>query len=214
MAAEKPVILGRVNFALQQDKQLWLLAGGNGAGKSTFYRCFLEAQGIKFVNADIIAKQIDKNNPEKVSYEAAAKAAKLRSSLLRKGISFCFETVFSHSSKIDFVAEAKAFNYQVILVYIHLQNTELNLARIAQRVTEGGHNVPEDKVLSRIPRTIANIRTALPLFERVQFYDNSSRDNPFQSIAQIKNQVLIKNVDSLPDWAVEILDGFDESVQS
>lgn len=116
---------------MPQDKQLWVLAGGNGAGKSTFYRCFLEMQGIKFVNADIIAKQIDKDNPEKFSYEAAAKAAKLRSSLLRKGVAFCFETVFSHPSKIDFIAEAKTFNYQTILVYIHLQNAALNLARIA-----------------------------------------------------------------------------------
>lgn len=190
---------------MKPNRQLWLLAGGNGAGKSTFYRLYLQPKKLLFLNADLIAKQIDKENPEKVSYEAAAAAGKLRSSLLQQNISFCFETVFSHPSKIDFVAEAKAFGYETILIYIHLSHSELNQARVAQRVSEGGHSVPADKIIARIPRTLAHIRTALPLFDTAQFYDNSSREIPFRHIARINHAGLVDRKSSLPDWAMQIL---------
>ena len=190
---------------MPDKKQLWLLAGANGVGKSTFYKSFLASTGIIFINADLIARQIAPENPEARSYEAAAIAAKLRSSFLHKGLSFCFETVFSHPSKIDFVAEAKSLGYEIILVYIHLQSTELNLARIAQRVSEGGHNVPEEKVLARIPRTMGYIHDVLPLVDIARIYDNSSRDRPFVSVADLKGGQLKLTMKPVPEWATEIL---------
>jgi len=113
-------------------KQLWLLAGGNGAGKSTFYQQFLASTGLPFVNADILAKALDAEQPEKASYKAAKLAERLRLDLLRTGTRFCFETVFSHPSKIDFFASAKSAGYEIILVYIHLQNDQLNQAHVVQ----------------------------------------------------------------------------------
>ncbi|MEN8180655.1 MAG: zeta toxin family protein, partial [Pseudomonadota bacterium] len=148
---------------MMTERQLWILAGGNGAGKSTFYRRFLSPLGVPFVNADLIARNMDSQHPEAVSYAAAKLAGRLRCDLLRAGVSFCFETVFSHPSKIDFVAEAKVLGYEVVLVFIHLQMDELNQARVAQRVVEGGHNVPAEKIVSRIPPTLQHIRTVLPL---------------------------------------------------
>jgi len=189
-------------------KQLWLLAGGNGAGKSTFYRLFLQNTGMSFINADLIAKQIAPDSPEANSYEAAAIAAKLRTSYLKKGLSFCFETVFSHPSKIDFVAEAKSQGYEIILVYIHLETSELNLARIAQRVSEGGHSVPEEKVLTRIPRTVSNIHDVLPLVDTAQIYDNSSLQKPFKRVARLTKGELAIQMNSLPEWAALILDDY------
>ena len=106
---------------MKNQPQLWLLAGGNGAGKSTFYHQFLEPLGIPFVNADIIAKKIFPKSPEERSYDAAKIAEKLRANLLQEARSFCFETVFSHPSKIDFVGHAKALGYEIILVFIHLE---------------------------------------------------------------------------------------------
>jgi len=189
---------------MPDQKQLWVLAGGNGAGKSTFYQLYLKARGLKLVNADIIAKQINHAHPELAGYHAAKLTEKLRYDLLSKGQSFCFETVFSHPSKIDFIAQAKSLGYEIVLVYIHLINNELNQARVAQRVSEGGHNVPTDKIINRIPKTMANIMTALPLADTVQLYDNSSKTNPFQGVAQIQAGTLI--VDGpLPVWANEIL---------
>ncbi|MCF6255574.1 MAG: dephospho-CoA kinase [Gammaproteobacteria bacterium] len=112
---------------MSADKQLWLLAGGgNGAGKSTFYRLFLASTGLPFVNADILAKELNAEQPKVVSYKVAKLAGKLCLDLLRTGTSFCFETVFSHPSKIDFLAAAKSAGYEIIFVYIHLQNDQLN----------------------------------------------------------------------------------------
>jgi predicted ABC-type ATPase len=189
------------------SKQLWILAGGNGAGKTTFYNLFLAPKGIKLVNADIIAKAISPENPEKVGYAAANVAVQIRKKLLQQGVSFCFETVFSHVSKIDFVANAKAQGYQIILVYIHLDTSELNEARVYQRVAEGGHNVPVDKIHSRIPRTMQHIGAVLPLVNEARLLDNSYRGNPFQQVACVKWGRRQWINDPLPHWAEEILKG-------
>jgi len=193
---------------MSANKQLWLLAGGNGAGKSTFYEQFLKPLNLPFINADILAKQLDDKNTEAVSYKAAKLAEKLRMNLLHSGANFCFETVFSHPSKIDFLATAKSLGYQIILVYIHLQNDEINQARVAQRVSEGGHNVPTDKIINRLPRTMKNIKQALPLIDVAKFYDNSSQKMPFLSVALLDRGLFEKQQDVLPDWADEMLADF------
>ncbi|MCP4625233.1 MAG: AAA family ATPase [bacterium] len=187
------------------SKQLWILAGGNGAGKTTFYNLFLAPKGIKFVNADIIAIAIRPENPESVSYEAAYLAEQIREKLLEQSVSFCFETVFSHVSKIDFVANAKARGYEVVLVYIHLATVELNEARVHQRVTEGGHDVPDNKIRNRIPRTMQYIGSVLPLVSEARLLDNSYRNDPFQQVSIVRRgkRHWVKN--PLPHWAEEIL---------
>ena len=190
---------------MNQRKQIWLLSGGNGAGKSTFYRTQLEPRGLNFVNADILARHLFPDAPEAHSYTAAKVAEEMRNRLLEEGRSFCFETVFSHPSKIDFLARAKALGYEIVLVFIHLQSTALNLARVSQRVQEGGHFVPDEKVITRIPRTLANVGKALPLCDHVYLLDNSLYSDPFRNIAEIHATMLQSNVTSLPGWASELL---------
>lgn len=186
-------------------KQLWILAGGNGAGKSTFYHLYLAKFGIKIINADFIAKDFNSDNPEELSYQAATLAAKIREDLISRGASFCFETVFSHESKIDFIAQAKAHGYKVILIFIHLSDSKLNEARVRQRVSEGGHHVPKEKIYSRIPRTMKNIRTALSLVDEARLLDNSSKENPFLQIVKLKHGKFNALVSPLPEWTKEIL---------
>ena len=187
------------------EKQLWVLAGGNGAGKSTFYHQYLSKYGIKFVNADLIARTMDTDHPERLSYEAATLATEIRENMIAQGESFCFETVFSHESKIDFIAVAKTHGYTVILVYIHLNDPSLNEARVYQRTLEGGHNVPAEKIRSRIPRTMKNIMTALPLVDEAWILDNSSGQNRFQQIAILKSGCCEKKVNPLPAWVMDLL---------
>lgn len=191
---------------MTSPKQLWVLAGGNGAGKSTFYKTSLLSQrGVQFVNADMIAQNINPEHPEQVSYEAAHLVGRLRDEFLVKGISFCFETVFSHPSKIDFIAKAKAHGYSVILVYIHLSTLDLNEARVSRRVAEGGHNVPPDKIRSRLPRTMKNVAVAMQLVDEARLLDNSYRDNPYQQVVLIRKGRRVQVVDPLPHWAASML---------
>lgn len=186
-------------------RQVWVLAGGNGAGKSTFYQVALAPKGVKLVNADTIAKIINPERPEAVSYQAAGIAEKIRTALLRQGTSFCFETVFSHPSKIDFIAAAKGLGYEVILVYIHLQSAQLNEARVRQRVIEGGHDVPAEKIHGRIPRTVQYVAAALPLVDEARLLDNSLGADPFRQVAIVRKGVCVWAAEPLPAWARQIL---------
>lgn len=195
------------------SKQLWMLVGGNGAGKSSFYKSYLEGFGLPFINADIFARIIYPDAPEAHSYDAAKLAERMRNNLLLDGTSFCFETVYSHPSKIDFVKQAKTLGYEVIMVMIHLDSAVLNQARVAERVSEGGHAVPDEKVISRIPRMLRHVKASIPLCDRVQAYDNSLADDPFRPVFTIKNTWLgyrvtqtEKYIDPLPGWAAELVD--------
>lgn len=160
---------------------------------------------MPFVNADNIARDVFPDNPEAHSYQAAAIAENLRNELLQEGRSFCFETVFSHPSKIDFMAKAKAMGYEVILVFVHLSSPDLNKARILQRIEEGGHSVPEHKVESRIPRTMENIKTAIQLADKAYLLDNSSNEQPFVIEAKTADGALIGPEKPMPEWVLHLL---------
>ncbi|OZB20643.1 MAG: hypothetical protein B7X58_00590 [Marinobacter sp. 34-60-7] len=186
--------------------ELWLLVGGNGAGKTTFYERFLARRKIPLVNADNIARSLWPDAPEKHSYEAALIAERERYRLLEERQTFCFETVFSHPSKLDFVGAAKAAGYRIKVFYFHLEWVSLNKARVASRVKSGGHNVPEKKIESRIPRTLLNLRQCVGLADELHLVDNSSLDNPYVRVALWENQQWHLFSDALPDWAGGIVD--------
>lgn len=185
-------------------RRLWVLAGANGAGKSTFQKLYL--QSLPFVNADLLAKSFFPDDPEGQSYAAARLAKQLRENLLSRGISFCFETVFSHPSKIDFVARAKGLGYEINMIYIHLEMPDLNVARVAQRVASGGHTVPERKVRERIARTLENVSQALPLCDRCDILDNSSSTNPYRRVACWQDGELVVFVSPAPPWLYRLAD--------
>lgn len=190
-----------------EKPQLWILVGGNGAGKSTFYEQFLKQRGLPFVNADLIAKEYFPEDPEGKSIEASAIAERLRYRLIEERRSFCFETVFSHPSKIDFLGVAKAAGYEIVMVFIHLGNPDLNKARVSQRVGDGGHNVPEERIEPRIERLLENVKKviALGLANQVHILDNSDYENPFVRLVEIKDGELAIIKNSLPNWVLRII---------
>ena len=128
-----------------------------------------------------------------------------RSEKIINGETFCFETVFSHESKLELIKKAKSNGYQVVLVFIHLDSPERNIARVFQRVENGGHNVPYDRIKNRITRALENLKKAIPLVDKVALVDNSSTEDPLKMVAKISDCKVTEQVNPLPKWAAEII---------
>lgn len=180
-----------------------VLAGPNGAGKSTFHELYLTSFGVPFVNADRIARALAREDPAEAAYAAAAAAAAERRRLVAEGRSFCTETVFSDPAgeKLAFLRDARAAGYAVVLVFIGLASPELCSARVAQRVDEGGHDVPDEKIAGRYPRTLGNLRAALALVDAAYLFDNSSCDDPYRFVASYRAGRRRRGGAFVPSWA-------------
>jgi predicted ABC-type ATPase len=171
--------------ALQKEfPVLLVLAGSNGAGKTTFYELYLERLGLPFVNADRIAQILDPSQPGQFAYQAASIADDVRRDLVKRRLSFCMETVFSDpvGDKVQFLKDAQAEGYTVIGVFIRLSDPALSLARVVQRLARGGHDVPDDKLESRFARTAQNIQAALRFVDVGLVLDNSSAEAPYRLV--------------------------------
>ena len=173
------------------------LAGPNGAGKTTFFGAHLARAGLRFVNADELARELELDAPE-----AAKVASKVRDALVEQRESFVLETVFSDpvGEKLAFLKRAAALGYTVVLCFIGLDSAERSDERVAMRVMQGGHDVPPEKLAARYPRTLENLRRALRELPHVLVFDNSDLGRPFTKVAEIVNGATRDLAEPLPAW--------------
>jgi predicted ABC-type ATPase len=134
------------------------------------------------------------------SYEASFIASFIRAQLYASGKSFSFETVMSHPSKIDELKKAQTLGYRTYLYFVCTDSPEINVDRIANRVTIGGHGVGDDKVRSRYAATLKNLYKAIKYADRVFLFDNSKE---MQMIAELSNGALSLKTNHLPEWFQE-----------
>jgi predicted ABC-type ATPase len=187
------------------DPVLHLLAGPNGSGKSTLWTEVLEPElHLEFVNADVIAQERWPDDPESHAYEAAGMAAERRQEYIAARRSFATETVFSHESKIELVRAAVEAGYLVTLHVIAVPEV-LAVDRVENRVENGGHAVPEDKIRGRYGRLWAHVADAIPLVERSRVYDNTMAATPFRLVAEFERGALLWS--DWPVWMPEELSG-------
>lgn len=181
---------------------LIVLAGPNGAGKSTFYQTHLEALRLQFVNADTIARELGLD-----AYAAAKLATSIREELLRQRESFIFETVFSDPAgdKLAFFKDASELGFFVVLLFIGISGPEMSERRVAQRIQEGGHDVPADKLITRFPRTLENLRRSIQALPIVIAYDNDNLNDPYRRIATFESGLATEVADNLPTWLRNLL---------
>jgi len=183
-------------------KQLHLVAGPNGSGKTTFVTEFLalELPGYAYVNPDEIAKTRWPADPGAHAYQAAEIADKTRARLIAGGRSFIAETVFSHASKLDLIRSAQETGYQVVL-HVMLVPEELAVQRVAYRVQAGGHDVPEHKIRERYRRLWRLVARAISLADRAVVYDNSQLAGPVKVGEFFGGHPI--GVPTWPEWAPE-----------
>ena len=173
------------------------IAGPNGAGKTTFYHAHLRRAGLPFINADVLARELDL-----IPYAAARMADALRREFVARGSSFVFETVFSDpvGDKRAFLQEAAASGYTVVLCYVGLSGPDVCEARVAMRVSQGGHEVPTEKLRTRYPRTIENLRAAIRDLPHALIYDNDDLSRPYRLVAVFEQGRLRSLNEPVPAW--------------
>ncbi|KAF1048258.1 zeta toxin family protein [Xylophilus sp.] len=192
----------------------YLLAGPNGAGKSTLYRA-LAANGtispeIEFVNANLheAAHLRHIGDPQDRSEAARTWADARRSTLLATGQSFVSETVFSHPSKLALIDEALAAGFLVVLIVVALDHPQRLLERVRRRVDEGGHHVPDERILARYPRTLALLAQAVRQVPIALLYDSADiTPGTHRLVAVCRNGSAQPQVTDMPQWTATVLGG-------
>lgn len=182
------------------DNKLYIIAGCNGAGKTTASFTILpEILDCKeFVNADEIAKGLSPFQPEKVSFEAGRIMLNRINDLLTEGENFAFETTLSTKSYKSKIFEAKEKGYRVTLLFFWLQSIELAKERVKMRVSEGGHNIEPNVIERRYIRGIQNLFDIyLPIVDGALIFDNSEGQHELIADKQIDGLLNIVNQEKI-----------------
>lgn len=137
------------------------------------------------------------------SYEASLITAFLRKHLLEKKISYSFESVMSHPSKLDEIRKAKELGYKTYLYFVCLQDADINVSRVSNRVEKGGHPVEEERVRRRYTQTLNNLLPALRLVDRAYIFDNST--DKMKLIVEVEKGELspLVSMNEMPNWFIE-----------
>lgn len=189
--------------------ELIIIAGPNGSGKTTVTNKFLKhawSEGVLYINPDQIANDIFGDwNSRKAILQAANYCTELREKCLKEKTSFVFESVLSSEDKIDFIIRAKEAGFFIRIFFIATNHPSINASRIANRVMEGGHDVPIPKIISRYYKSLSNCKILVPIVDRLYVYDNSVYGKDAKLLFRLTNGQLIKKyLDEVPDWAKNI----------
>ena len=179
-----------------ENKNLYVIAGCNGAGKTTASFTILpEILDCKeFVNADEIAKGLSPFQPEKVAVEAGRIMISRINNLLEDELSFAFETTLATKSYKNKILLAKNKGYTVTLLFFWLQTIDLAKERVATRVLEGGHDIPKDVIQRRYINGIKNLFSIyIPIVDELMIFDNSQMKSELIAAKSTMSSLIVLN---------------------
>lgn len=188
--------------------KLVIIAGPNGSGKTSVTGKILEHEWIEgcfYINPDNIARDVfgDWNSPEAVM-NAAKHAEELREEYLKNRQGILFETVLSATDKLSFIKRAKEAGYFIRLFFVGTDSPAINASRIANRVIEGGHDVPIPKIINRYSKSIANCAKLSSIVDRLYVYDNSENFADPKLLFRASNGKIEKTYKNINDWSLNI----------
>lgn len=159
----------------ENEKRI-VIAGPNGAGKTTFARTFLpdDANCLNFVNADLIAAGLSPFAPELAAFKAGRIMLETIANHARRGENFSIETTLSGLTYAQMIPAWQASGYAVKLIFLSLPDADIAVQRVATRVAQGGHNIPETTIRRRFVSGIKNFARYKLLVNDWQLYDNSA----------------------------------------
>lgn len=155
-----------------------VFAGPNGSGKSTIVKDYLESNNCRFfISPDNISAEHEECKSIEDEFERNKKAADIAESIRKSLVSnfepFAFETVLSTISKLDFLKDAIEKGYEIHSIYVVTQDPLINIERVRTRVSQGGHDVPQEKIVSRHGKSIQLMPRVIEISKSSMVYDNS-----------------------------------------
>lgn len=201
-----------------QNPRLYVLAGTNGAGKSSIIGAMFIEEGIQFFNPDEATLLIRAANPGISKKEANSQAWYQGKRLLERAIAerldFAFETTLGGRTITALLKKALREGFEVRIWYVGLESAALHVARVRSRVKKGGHDIPEDKIRQRYDQSRLNLIQLLPKLTELLLYDNSENADPTNGQAPEPKLILHKqqgkisescDLRSVPEWAKPIV---------
>jgi predicted ABC-type ATPase len=184
---------------------LYVLAGTNGAGKSSLGGAMFRESGADYFNPDEAALRLRSANPGMAQEEANSAAERLN---------FAFETTLGGHTIAGLLRQALSEKIEVRIWYVGLATPELHIARVRSRVAAGGHDIPEARIRERYEKSVLNLVDLMPKLTELRVFDNSEEGDPRRGLAPRPRLLLHMNhgkiVDSCeltrtPEWAKPIL---------
>lgn len=203
---------------MARQSRIYVIAGVNGAGKSSIAGAMFRSEGGDYYNPDEAARKLLAASPGLDQAEANSRAWRRGRDLLEqsieKGLDFAFETTLGGSTITRLLAGAAARGAHLYVWYVGLSNPELHVRRVRARVRQGGHDIPEETIRRRFERSRLNLIALLPALAALRMYDNSTEADPAAGKAPALTLVLameqrriLNPADLLraPDWAKPIV---------
>ena len=203
---------------VKQTPRIYVLAGTNGAGKSSIAGAMLIEQGVEYFNPDAAAALIAEANPG-ITLEDAQSAAwyegrRLLERAIAERLQFAFETTLGGTTITELLERAIASGIEVRIWYVGLDSVERHIARVRARVETGGHDIPEERIRERYIRSLLNLIRLMPKLTELRVYDNSKEADPRRTASLLPR--LLVHLDrgrlasacelaATPDWAKPVV---------
>lgn len=174
-----------------------MFAGPNGSGKSTVRDTIINPVEV-VIDPDRIARELNPGEPKKAEADAGREAVRRFSEAITDGRSVSMETTLTGHTAVQRLRRAKEAGYDVSLIFVALDNQELNVDRVAERVRQGGHHIDPDLTRKRVQVSISNLPAALAIADQAIVMDNSGRQH--RPVMETVNQRVTFLADKLPTW--------------
>ncbi len=185
-------------------KRFTIIAGINGAGKTSLYHVLRQTDDLGMrINTDELAKEYGGFDDPRANIRAGRTAMELMAKYIENGESFHIETTLPGVAIIKHINNAKAHGYTVALCFVGIDDINVAIERVHQRMANGGHGIGDKFIIKRFSQLNRNLRATLPLCDEAVLFDNTRK---FRQIAVLENKRLIDCDRDLPYWFIDLID--------